>query len=413
MLRALFGEDPPLRLRAWDGSQSGPADAVATVILRTPRALRWVLWSPDELGLGRAYVSGDLDVDGDLFAALSLPDQLVRQDRPELRLGWREQAAAVRTGLRLGALGPAPPAPPEEARLRGRRHTARRDAQAVTHHYDVGNDFYRLVLGPTMTYSCAYWAKPSYGLDDAQDAKHALVARKLGLRAGDRLLDVGCGWGAMALHAARLGAYVVGITISPSQAQLCRRRVAEAGLSRFVEVRLQDYREVSDGPYEAISSIGMAEHVGQRQLPLYADRMRELLRPGGRLLHQAISRQPGPLSVTDRSVLTRYVFPDGELQPMGTTVSVLEQAGLEVRDVQALREHYALTCRAWSARLEEHWEEAVAVSSVGRARVWRLYLAAAALAFEQARTGVNQILAVRPDERSGGGLPLSRAEWLC
>jgi cyclopropane-fatty-acyl-phospholipid synthase len=412
MLVALVGEDPPLRLRAWDGSVSGPADAAATVVLRTPRAVRRVLWSPDELGLGRAYVSGDLDLEGDLFAFLSLPEQLTRVERPELRLGWRERAAAARVALRLGVLGPAPPPPVEETRMRGRRHALGRDTQAVTHHYDVGNDFYRVVLGPTMTYSCAYWADPRYGLDEAQDAKHALVARKLDLREGMRLLDVGCGWGGMALHAARLGVHVVGITISPSQVELARRRIAQAGLSHLVEVRRQDYREVADGPYDAVSSIGMAEHVGQARLPEYSRRLRALLRPGGRLLHQAISRRPGPVSETDRSFLARYVFPDGELQPLGTTVSALEQAGFEVRDVHCLREHYALTCRAWAARLEEHWEEAVAASSLGRARVWRLYLAAAALAFEQLRTGVNQVLAVRPDERSGSGLPLSPAECL-
>jgi cyclopropane-fatty-acyl-phospholipid synthase len=414
LVRGLIGEDLPLRLRAWDGSQTGPADSPATLVLRNRRALRRFLWSPDELGLGRSYVSGDLDVEGDLYAALSLPDQLSRDDRPELTLGWRDRATAVAAGVRLGAVGPPPAPPPEESRLRGRLHALERDAAAITHHYDVGNDFYRLVLGATMTYSCAYWADPSYDLDQAQEAKYALIARKLGLRDGMRLLDVGCGWGGMVLHAAREhGVQAVGVTISPAQAELARERVAAAGLADRVEIRLQDYREVSDGPYDAISSIGMAEHVGQAQLGVYAAQLRALLRPRGRLLHHAIARRAGPVVDPRRSFLVRYVFPDGELQPLGTTVSVLEEAGLEVRDVECLREHYARTCRAWVDRLEQHWDEAVALSSPGRARVWRLYLAASALAFEQLRTGVNQVLAVRPDEQHRSGLPPTRSAWLC
>jgi cyclopropane-fatty-acyl-phospholipid synthase len=414
VLRGLLGEEFPLRLRAWDGSTTGPDDSPATLVVRSPRALRRILWRPDELGIGRAYVSGDLDVEGDLYAALSLPAMLARTDRPDLVMDRHARLQALRTAVRLRAVGPPPPPPPEEARLRGRLHAPRRDASAITHHYDVGNDFYRLVLGPTMTYSCAYWAEQSYDLDQAQQAKHAHVARKLGLREGMRLLDVGCGWGAMVLHAAREhGVSAVGITLSAEQCAYARQRVAEAGLSDRVEIRLQDYRAVDDGPYDEISSIGMAEHVGLAQLGVYAAQLHGLLRPGGRLLHHAIARRPGPLSDPDHSFLSRYVFPDGELQPVGTTVSVLEEAGFEVRDVEALREHYARTCRAWVSHLEEHWDEAVALSSPGRARVWRLYLAASALAFEELRTGVNQVLAVRPDEQLRSGLPPTRDEWLC
>jgi len=413
ILHGLLGEDFPLRLRAWDGSEAGPADSPATLVVHTPRALRRFLWSPDELGLGRAYVSGDMDIEGDIYAALSLPDLLNSDDRPDLALDWRGRAAAARVAVRLGAIGVPPPAPPEESRLRGRLHALRRDAAAIAHHYDVGNDFYRLVLGETMTYSCAYWAEEHYTLDQAQEAKYALVARKLGLRPGMRMLDVGCGWGGMVLHAAREhGVHAVGVTISAAQAELARKRVAEAGLSELVEIRLQDYREVGDGPFDAISSIGMAEHVGQAQLQAYATHMYELLAPGGRLLNHAISRRPGPVMDPKRSFLVRYVFPDGELHPLATTVDTLEQAGLEVRDVESLREHYARTCRAWVQRLDERWEDAVALSTPGRARVWRLYLAASALAFEQLRTGLNQVLAVRPDERLGSGLPATRAQWL-
>jgi len=413
IIHGLLGEDFPLRLRAWDGSESGPVDSLATLVLHTPRALRRFLWSPDELGLGRAYVSGDMDIEGDIYAALSLPDLLSSEDRPDLTLDWRERAGAIRTALRLRAVGPNAAAPQEESRLNGRLHALRRDAAAIAHHYDVGNDFYRLVLGETMTYSCAYWSEPDCTLDQAQEAKYALIARKLGLHGGMRLLDVGCGWGGMVLHAAREHrVHAVGVTISTAQAERARQRVAEAGLSHLVEIRLQDYREVADGPYDAISSIGMAEHVGQAQLQVYAKQMHSLLKPGGRLLNHAISRRPGPVMDPKRSFLVRYVFPDGELHPLATTVDTLETAGLEVRDVESLREHYARTCRAWVQRLDDHWDEAVALSTPGRARVWRLYLAASALAFEQLRTGLNQVLAVRPDEQLRSGMSPTRTQWL-
>jgi len=413
IIHGLLGEDFPLRLRAWDGSESGPVDSLATLVLHTPRALRRFLWSPDELGLGRAYVSGDMDIEGDIYAALSLPDLLSSEDRPNLTLDWRELAGAIRTALRLRAVGSNPAAPQEESRLNGRLHALRRDAAAIAHHYDVGNDFYRLVLGETMTYSCAYWSEPDCTLDQAQEAKYALIVRKLGLHGGMRLLDVGCGWGGMVLHAAREHrVHAVGVTISTAQAERARQRVAEAGLSHLVEIRLQDYREVADGPYDAISSIGMAEHVGQAQLQVYAQQMHSLLKPGGRLLNHAISRRPGPVMDPKRSFLVRYVFPDGELHPLATTVDTLETAGLEVRDVESLREHYARTCRAWVQRLDDHWDEAVALSTPGRARVWRLYLAASALAFEQLRTGLNQVLAVRPDEQLRSGMSPTRTQWL-
>jgi cyclopropane-fatty-acyl-phospholipid synthase len=413
VLRSLLGEEFPLRLRGWDGSESGPPDSAATLVVRSPRALRRFLWRPDELGLGRAYVTGEIDVEGDIFAALSLPDLLARTDRPDLALGWRERSGVLAAAAGLRVLGPPLRPPPEESRLRGRLHALGRDARAIAHHYDVGNAFYRLVLGESMTYSCAYWAEPTYDLDQAQEAKHALVARKLRLTEGMRLLDVGCGWGSMVLHCAReYGVHAVGVTISHEQADLARRRVAEAGLADRVEIRLADYRDVDDGPYDAISSIGMAEHVGEARLGEYAARLFALLRPGGRLLHHAIARRPGPVVDPRRSFLVRYVFPDGELQPLGTTVSALEQGSLEVRDVEALREHYARTCRAWVSRLEQDWDTAVRLSSPGRARVWRLYLAGSALAFEQLRTGVNQVLAVRPDEHHASGLPPTRRAWL-
>jgi cyclopropane-fatty-acyl-phospholipid synthase len=401
----------PVRVRAWDGSEAGPEDA-PVVVLRSRRGLRRLVWAPDELGLARAYVAGDLDVDGDLFgpfAALSSAGRLTpgtEAAAPTLA----ERLALLRTALRLRVIGPPPAPPPEELRFRGRRHSRARDAAAVSSHYDVGNDFYRMVLGPSLVYSCAVWRDEGVGLDAAQEAKLDLVCRKLGLAPGMRLLDVGCGWGSLALHAAgQYGVDVVGITLAGEQALLARKRVAEAGLSDRVEIRVQDYRDVSDGPFDAIASVGMAEHVGEAELPGYAAGLHALLRPGGRLLNHAIAWSGGPVTWDDDGFIARYVFPDGELVRLSRMVGVLEDAGLEVLDVEALRQHYALTLRAWVRRLEEHWAEAVAATSEGRARVWRLYMAASALAFEAGVMGVNQVLAQRP---GGDPPPLRRTDWI-
>ena len=408
--RLLLGVPVPWSVRCWDGSEV-VVEGTPTLVVRNRRALRRLVYAPGELGLARAYVSGDLDVEGDLYAALGSVEEM--PSRPDLRLDRQALVRLAGPLLRLGVLGLPPAPPPEEARLRGIRHSLRRDRTAVSHHYDVGNDFYRLLLGPSLVYSCAWFPEPAATLEQAQEAKLDLVCRKLGLQPGMRLLDVGCGWGSLALHAAaRYGVSVTAVTISAAQAGLARRRVAEAGLTDCVEVRLQDYREVVDGPYDAISSIGMAEHVGLAQLPRYAARLYALLPPGGRLLNQAIARGPaaGPDRRDPRSFLTRYVFPDGELQPLATHVRVLEEAGLEVCDVESLRRHYALTCRAWVSNLERRWDEAVRLSSPGRARVWRLYLAGSALAFEHHRVGVNQVLAGKPAPPGPERLPLRRPE---
>jgi cyclopropane-fatty-acyl-phospholipid synthase len=409
--RELLGAPLPLSVRCWDGSQT-VVDGAPTLVVRSRRALRRLLWAPGELGLARAYVSGDLDLEGDVTQALAFADAL--PVRPDLQLDLRALARLAGPLVRLGVVGPPPAPPAEEARLRGVLHSRRRDAQAISHHYDVGNEFYALLLGPSLVYSCAYFDDPTTSLEQAQEAKLELVCRKLGLHEGARLLDVGCGSGSLALHAAQQhGARVTAVTISESQAAYARRRVEDAGLTGQVEVRLQDYRDVADGPYDAVASVGMAEHVGLAQLPAYAAGLHALLRPGGRLLNHAIARGPaaGPDRPAPRSFLTRYVFPDGELQPLATHVRVLEEAGLEVRDVEALRPHYALTCRAWLRNLEQRWDEAVRLSSPGRARVWRLYLAGSALAFEQRRVGVNQVLTVRPGSSADESLPLRRPHW--
>lgn len=404
LIETLLGGDLPVAVACYDGSVAGPQDAPATLVIGSPDALRRALTAPGELGFGRPYVAGDIDVDGDIYAALALRDRL-----PALRLGpaqwWSLLRLAGVTGLR------PLPAPPEEARLRGRRHSPRRDAAAIAHHYDVSNDFYRLVLGASMTYSCAVWSSPDLMLEDAQASKYELVCRKLDLRPGMRLLDVGCGWGGMALHAARHhGAQVVAVTLSTSQAEWASKAASEAGLADQVEFRVQDYRHIDDGPFDAISSIGMFEHVGLARLAQYFGHMHDLLRPGARFLNHGISRPTsGRSRFAHRGFIDRYVFPDGELHEVGTVVSRIQAAGFEARHVESLREHYARTLRAWVANLERSWTEAVAEVGTARARVWRLYMAASAVNFEEGRTQVHQVLSVRPDG-ARSGMPL-RPDW--
>lgn len=414
----LLGEPLPVRIRAWDGSESGPPGA-PVLVLRSRRALRRLLWKPGELGLARAWVAGELDVEGDLYETLDLVAGLLWErggDAKESVHPVRDPRvrAFAKGMLRLAGPWPPPPAPPEEVRRRtGPLHTRRRDKEAISHHYDVGNDFYELVLGPSMVYSCAYWEDDGT-LEDAQRDKLDLVCRKLALKEGDRLLDVGCGWGSMAIHAARAyGARVTGITLSAEQAAYARKRIAEEGLTDRIEIRVQDYRDVRDGPYDAISSIGMAEHVGSARYREYADDVFALLKPGGRLLNHQIARRPE----RDESAyhvdefIDAYVFPDGELAPVGRTVTILEEAGFETRDVESIREHYALTLRRWVANLERNWERAITLASPGRARVWRLYMAASALSFEHNKIGVNQILAVREEEGGASRMPLRSRDW--
>ncbi|MEV3895747.1 MULTISPECIES: SAM-dependent methyltransferase [Streptomyces] len=414
----LLSEPLRVRIRAWDGSESGPPGAPVLVI-RHRRALRRLLWKPGELGLARAWVAGEIDIEGDLYEALGHLAGLLWDRGADAKDSVHPvrdpRIRAFARGL-LDLAGPwPPPAPPaEEVRRRtGPLHTRRRDKEAISHHYDVGNDFYALVLGPSMVYSCAYW-QDGGTLEDAQRDKLDLVCRKLGLKEGDRLLDVGCGWGSMAIHAARAyGAQVTGITLSQEQAAHARKRIAEEGLTDRIEIRVQDYRDVRDGPYDAISSIGMAEHVGSVRYREYADDLYALLKPGGRLLNHQIARRPEKDEDAYRidAFIDAYVFPDGELAPLGSTLTTLEEAGFEARDVEALREHYALTLRRWVANLEQHWERAVRATSPGRARVWRLYMAASALSFEHNKIGVNQILAVRPLDGGGSRMPLRARTW--
>jgi cyclopropane-fatty-acyl-phospholipid synthase len=414
LVSAALGDRVSIRVTCWDGSTIGPASAPLHLVVRNRRALRRILWAPNELGFARAYVSGDLEVEGDLVSGLVALDRVADPERgPGVRVDAATKKAIMNAALRLRLIGLPPSPPPEEVRLRGRRHGRDRDASAVAHHYDVGNDFYRIVLGESMTYSCAYWAQqPSdaFDLKDAQFAKCDLVARKLGLAEGMRVLDVGCGWGTFALHAARrYGVQVVGVTLSQQQAAFARKRIAEAGVADQVAIRVQDYRDISDGAFDAIASIGMAEHVGAAMLPRYAADLFALLSPTGRLLNHAISRRPGQKAeFSPTSFIDRYVFPDGELEPLAMMIDALESAGFEVRDVESLREHYALTLHEWVSNLERGWDEAAHLTSPARARIWRLYMAGSALAFEANRIGVNQVLAVRPSPRGISAMPRTR-----
>jgi cyclopropane-fatty-acyl-phospholipid synthase len=402
MVEEILGADLPVAFEAYDGSRCGPVDAPATIVLRSPTALQRILTAPGELGFGRAYVAGDLDVEGDIWAALALRDRL-----PAVKLEPSQWLTVLRLVGSAGLRRPAPP--PEEVRLRGPLHSKARDAAAIAHHYDVSNDFYRLVLGPTMTYSCAVWADPSISLDDAQEAKYALISHKLDLRPGMRLLDIGCGWGGMVMHAARhCGVTAVGVTLSRRQAELAEKLVAEAGLGDKVEIRQQDYRDVADGPYDAVSSIGMFEHVGLSQVKEYFDKIYSLVRPEGRFLNHAIGRPPferGRSRFGRRGFIDRYVFPDGELHEVGTIVSAIQQSGFEVRHLESLREHYALTLRAWVANLEANWDAVVAQAGLARARIWRLYMAGSAVNFEAGHTQIHQVLATQ-STNGDSGMPL-------
>ncbi|BBH69224.1 cyclopropane-fatty-acyl-phospholipid synthase [Actinoplanes sp. OR16] len=414
LLETLLQTPMPVRLRAWDDSEAGPADA-PVVVIRHRRALRRLVWQPNQLGLARAYVAGEIDVEGDLYDVLARLAPLLWRAPGVKDLPLR---SVMGEAVKLGIIGSQPKPPPEEMAVSGARHSKSRDRQAISHHYDVGNDFYRIVLGESMVYSCAYWTsgEPGYGLADAQRDKLDLICRKLDLQPGERLLDVGCGWGSLAIHAAReYGVQVLGITLSTEQAEFARKQVAAAGLSHQVEIRVQDYRDLDDGPFDAISSVGMAEHVGAGPYRDYASILHRQLKPGGRLLNHQISAlhpAPGDDEKKQRSFIDAYVFPDGELAPVGATVTLLEEAGFEVRDVHALREHYARTLRAWVANLESDWSTAVNLTTPGRARVWRLYMAASALAFERAHIGVNQVLAVKTHRDGLSGMPPTRAGFL-
>jgi cyclopropane-fatty-acyl-phospholipid synthase len=393
------------QLRLWDGTVRGERSSPRfTVSLREPAALGALIGGLPERAFGRAYATGSIDIEPlDRFLEL-----IAERPLGSFVTAWpRLVAAATLLGVRpaAGRVGAA------EAALRGRRHTRARDAQAVRHHYDLPPEFYALWLDRTMTYSCAYFARPDDDLDTAQQAKLELVCRKLRLRPGEQLLDIGSGWGGLVLHAARHhGVRAVGITLSPRQVEVSRARAAAMGVSDRVAFRLADYRDPLTGRFDAVASIGMVEHVGRRLLRTYTRAIRRALRPGGRALVHGITCRAGePLH--RGSFINSFVFPDGELEDVGAVVRALDSERLEVRDVESLREHYVLTLGHWVRRLEERWEDAVRYAGSERARVWRLYMTGSRTAFASGRISVHQTLAVRADADGSAGMPLRRDDW--
>jgi cyclopropane-fatty-acyl-phospholipid synthase len=379
----------PPRMRAWDGSTWGPSDATATIVLQHPGSLRALLLPPNDLTAGEAYIYDDIDIDGDIFAALEFAADvaLAGSRRKMLRTlvdvrrlpGERRRTAAGRPSIV------------------GRLHSIGRDRQAVRYHYDRGNDFYELFLGETMAYSCAYFLDPDEPLDTAQRRKLDLVCRKLGLGDGTSLLDVGCGWGSLAIHAAvTYGANVTGVTVSGEQAEYARRRAEEMGVGDRVRILHADYREVG-GRYDAIASIGMFEHVGRRKLAEYFGHLRRLLAPQGRLLNHGITTRDRAGSVRRKpTFVSTYVFPDGELEPIDLVAGVAESSGFELRDLESMRVSYARTLRHWVRNLDAHRDAAVSASDERTYRTWRLYMAGSAVAFERASIAVYQMLLTDP-----------------
>jgi cyclopropane-fatty-acyl-phospholipid synthase len=402
----------PVRLRAWDDSLAGPADG-PEVVLRSPAALRRLVWHPNELGLAQAYVTGELDVTGDIAEGLRQVWSVLGEDRHDSRggrggsggrAGKPRPVRALRPrnlyqARRLGALSRPPALPASQAALAGRLHTKGRDKAAIAFHYDLSNEFYELILDESMAYSCAWWPEDQQDLTlaQAQSAKLDLICRKLDLRPGQRLLDVGCGWGGLVVHAAEnYGVSAIGVTLSAAQAAVAHERVRRHGLAHRVEIQTRHYQDFStSAPFDAVASIEMGEHVGQDAYPGFVRRLRELTVPGGHLLLQQMSR--GSTAPGGGAFIESFIAPDMHMRPLSETVGMLERADWEVRGVQAMREQYVRTVREWQATLEERWARAVDLVGVETARVWRLYLAGGALAFEQGRMGVDQILAQRPD----------------
>jgi cyclopropane-fatty-acyl-phospholipid synthase len=402
----------PLRFVAYDGSSTGPQDAAYGLELLSPRGASYLATAPGDLGMARAYVAGDLDVigvhPGDPYELLNALGDL------RFRLPPPRTAAAVARSLGFELLKPPPP-PPQEARPRwrrvaeGLRHSKTRDAEAIHHHYDVSNAFYEKVLGPSMTYTCACYPHEGATLEEAQENKYRLVFDKLRLKEGDRLLDIGCGWGGMVRYAARRGVRVIGATLSREQAAWAQEAIRREGLEHLAEVRHSDYRDVAETGFDAVSSIGLTEHIGVRNYPAYFGFINDRLRPGGLLLNHCITR-PDNRRTSTGAFIDRYVFPDGELTGSGSIISAIQDIGLEVRHEENLREHYARTLAGWCQNLKDNWDDCVAEVGEATAKVWGLYMAGSRVGFERNVVQLHQVLAVKLDDRGDAGLPL-RPWW--
>jgi cyclopropane-fatty-acyl-phospholipid synthase len=412
---SLLARPVPIRFTAYDGSASGPEDAPVGLELKNERGLAYLVTAPGDLGMARAYVSGDLDVHGvhpgDPYDAMVLLLRALKFRRPT-------PPEVVQLLRSIGLSQLVPPAPPPQEHLprwrrlvEGFRHSPERDGRVIQHHYDVSNRFYELVLGPSMTYTCATFPTPEATLEEAQFAKYDLVARKLDLQPGQRLLDVGCGWGGMVRHAAReYGVEALGVTLSREQAEWAQARNKEEGLDHLVEVRHLDYRKVPETGFDAISSIGLTEHIGVEHYPSYFGLLRSKLTPGGRLLNHCITRPDNKPRQTG-AFIDRYVFPDGELIGSGTIITAMQDAGFEVHHSENLRMHYAMTLAGWCANLREHWDECVAEVGEGTARVWGLYMAGSRMGFERNEIQLHQVLGGRTEDDGRSGFPL-RPTWL-
>ncbi len=404
----------PLRFTAYDGSSAGSEDAVLGLDLRTPRGATYLATAPGELGLARAYVSGDLQTygvhPGDPYQLLKTLTDRVQFKRPSALV-----FANVVRSIGFGRLLPIAP-PPEETPPRWRRiaggvrHSKTRDAEAIHHHYDVSNAFYEWVLGPSMTYTCAAYPCADATLEEAQENKYRLIFEKLRLQPGDRLLDVGCGWGGMVRYAARRGVRAIGATLSAEQANWAQQTIEDDELTGLAEVRHSDYRDVGETGFDAVSSIGLTEHIGVKNYPGYFGFLKSKLRTGGLLLNHCITRHDNRSTSFAGGFTDRYVFPDGELTGSGRIVFAIQDVGLEVLHEENFRHHYAMTLRDWCRNLVEHWDEAVAEVGLATAKVWGLYMAASRVAFEQNNLQLHHVLAAKVDARGDDNLPL-RPWW--
>ncbi len=405
----------PLKFSAYDGSMAGPEDAAIGLDLLTPRGTTYLATAPGELGLARAYVSGDVDMHG---VHPGDPYELLRAlaDKMEFKRPPARVLANIVRSIGFDHLKPIAP-PPQEVLPRwrriveGLRHSKTRDAEAIHHHYDVSNTFYEWVLGPSMTYTCACYPDADALLEEAQENKYRLVFDKLRLRPGDRLLDVGCGWGGMVRYAARQGVKAIGVTLSREQATWAQKAIAEEGLTDLAEVRHGDYRDVSETGFDAVSSIGLTEHIGVHNYPAYFGFLQSKMRVGALLLNHCITRPDNRTTASAAAFIDRYVFPDGELTGSGRIISEAQDVGLEVVHEENLRHHYALTLRDWCRNLVDNWDEAVDEVGLPTAKVWGLYMAGSRLGFETNVVQLHQVLAVKLDQDGNdGGLPL-RQWW--
>jgi cyclopropane-fatty-acyl-phospholipid synthase len=404
----------PLKFTAYDGSTAGTDDAELGLDLRSPRGATYLATAPGELGLARAYVSGDLQLygvhPGDPYELLKTLTDRVHFRRPSARV-----LANVVRSIGLEHMLPIAP-PPQETPPRWRRvadglmHSKTRDADAIHHHYDVSNTFYERVLGPSMTYTCAVYPDADATLEEAQDYKYRLIFEKLRLQPGDRLLDVGCGWGGMVRYAAGQGVHAIGATLSAEQAKWAQKAIEDEGLTDLAEVRHSDYRDVRETEFDAVSSIGLTEHIGVKNYPAYFGFLKSRLRTGGLLLNHCITRQDNKQTSFAGGFTDRYVFPDGELTGSGRIVMAIQDAGFEVLHAENIRHHYAMTLRDWCRNLVENWDDAVAEVGLATAKVWGLYMAASRVGFEKNNLQLHHVLAANVDASGDDSLPL-RPWW--